>query len=91
MGVGEGAGVHARGDEACDVGDIRHQVGPHFVGDLAELGEVDHARVGAVAAENDLGLVFVCGLADGVVVDLLVLRVALVVMQGVVDGVVEDA
>jgi hypothetical protein len=86
MAVGEGAGVLARGDEARDVGDVGHQQGAALVGDGAELREVDHAAVGRVAAEQQLGLVLHAELLDRVVVDLLVPGVVLAVVQRVVDG-----
>mmetsp|Transcript_37835 Transcript_37835/g.75400 ORF Transcript_37835/g.75400 Transcript_37835/m.75400 type:complete len:381 (-) Transcript_37835:18-1160(-) len=50
----EGRRVQARGDEAADVGDVRHQVRADLVGDLAELLEVHDPRVGRGAAEDHL-------------------------------------
>ena len=57
---------------------------PHLVGDLAEGGEVDGARVGAVPADDQLGLVLEGQLADLVVVDRLGVAPH-VVGDGVVD------
>ena len=66
---GHRVGVHAGGDEAGDVGDVGHQQGAALVGDLAEGGEVDGARVGAVAADDELGPVLQRQRAHLVVVD----------------------
>jgi len=41
-------------DQARDVRDIGHHVRADFIGDGAELREVDRAGIGAIAAENDL-------------------------------------
>lgn len=45
------------GDEAGDVGDIEHDEGADFVGDLAEFRRVDDAGIGAGAADDHLGMV----------------------------------
>ena len=52
--VVDGVRVQARGDEAREVGHVDHQQGAHLVGDLAEAGEVQHARVGGPAGEQHL-------------------------------------
>ena len=62
-------GVHAGGDEPGDVGDVGHEQRPALVGDRAEGGEVDGARVGAVAADDELGPVLQRERAHLVVVD----------------------
>ena len=49
--------VHARGDEAGDVRHVHHHRRADLVGDLAELREVEGARVGAGADDDDLRLV----------------------------------
>jgi hypothetical protein len=72
LGVGhrvEVAAEHLAGDQAGEVGHVDHEHGPDLVGDLAEDAEVDPARIGAVAGQQDqrpeaLGL-----LADLVVVE----------------------
>ena len=72
LGVGhrvEVAAEHLAGDQPGEVGHVDHEHGPDLVGDLAEDAEVDLARVGAVAGQQDqrpeaLGL-----LADLVVVE----------------------
>ena len=46
-----------RGDEAGVVGHVDHQLGADRVGDLAEGGEVDLARVGGPAGDDQLRLV----------------------------------
>ena len=91
VGVWEGAGVFAGGDESSDVCDVGHEECAGFVCDLAELFEVDLSWVGGVAAEDDFGFVLVGGGADGFVVDLFVLGVLFVVVECVVDGLIEDA
>ena len=53
--VRDRVGMHARGDEAGDMSDVGEQHGAHLVGDLAERREVDDPRVGAVAADDELG------------------------------------
>ena len=45
--VGNGAGMHAGGDEAGDVGHVDHQERVHFARDFAERGEIEGARIGA--------------------------------------------
>src|SRR6516162_1120262 len=46
--------VRAPGDQAGDVGDVGDQHRPHLVGDLGEGREVDGARDGRPAAEDQL-------------------------------------
>ena len=70
---------------------VGHECCADFVGDLAELFEVDLSWVGGVAAEDGFGFVLFGGGAYGVVVYLFVLWVIFVVVECVVDGVVEDA
>lgn len=52
--VREGRGVEPCGDEAADVGHVRHEEGADLIGDGAELGEVDDAGVGGGPAEDHL-------------------------------------
>ena len=39
------------------MGDVGHQGGTHLTGDLGEAGEVDGARIGAGAADDESGFV----------------------------------
>mmetsp|Transcript_58697 Transcript_58697/g.139771 ORF Transcript_58697/g.139771 Transcript_58697/m.139771 type:complete len:372 (-) Transcript_58697:293-1408(-) len=48
----EGRGVLARGHEATDVRDVRHEDGAHLVGDRPELPEVDDPGVGGGPAQD---------------------------------------
>ena len=61
----------ARRHEAGDVRHVDHEVGAHGVRDLREALEVDDARVGGGAGDDDLGLFGLGLLGDGVVVDAL--------------------
>ena len=54
LGVAHRARVMPRGDETRDVRDVGEQQRADLVGDLAELREVDHARVGGRAALDQL-------------------------------------
>ena len=44
--------MHAARDQACDVGDVRAQLGPDFVGNFAEFHEIQNARVGGGAGPH---------------------------------------
>mmetsp|Transcript_109442 Transcript_109442/g.274134 ORF Transcript_109442/g.274134 Transcript_109442/m.274134 type:complete len:517 (+) Transcript_109442:95-1645(+) len=48
----EGRGVHACGDQAGDVRNVRHEQRAHLICDRAELGEVHDARVGGGTAQD---------------------------------------
>ena len=52
VGVLDRVGVLAGGDEAGEVGHVDHQLGADRVGDLAEGGEVELARVGRPAGDD---------------------------------------
>ena len=54
VGVRHRVGVQAGGDEAGEVGHVDHQLGADLVGDLAEAREVELARVGRPAGEDQL-------------------------------------
>ncbi|EAU64874.1 conserved hypothetical protein [Stigmatella aurantiaca DW4/3-1] len=54
---GHGRRVNPRGHQAGDVRHVHHHRRAHAVGDLAELAEIERARVGARAHDDDLGLV----------------------------------
>ena len=81
---GHGIGVQPGRDEARDMGDVGQQQGADLVGDPAESGEVDDARIGAVAADDQPGSVLESQSADLVVVDRLGVA-AHVVRHGIVD------
>ena len=57
------------GHESGDVGDIGHQIRANLVGDLTELGEVDHTGIRAEAANDQLGFAFQRSLPDMVHVE----------------------
>ena len=65
-------GVQTRGDQAGEVGHVDHEEGTHLVGDLPEGGEVELARVGGPAGDDELGAVLVGEPADLVHVDAVV-------------------
>ena len=52
VGIGNRARMLARRDEACDVGDVHHEVGADLLRDLAELLKVDDARIGGSAGDD---------------------------------------
>ena len=78
VGVRHRVRVVAGGDQAGIVGHVDHEVGAHLVGDGAEAGEVDLARVGGGAGDDELRLRLQRALAHGVHVDQLVLLADLV-------------
>ena len=69
VGVRHRVGVLAGGDQAGEVGHVDHQLGPDRVGDLAEGGEVELARVGGPAGDDHLRLVLLGEARDLVHVD----------------------
>src|SRR5699024_4852709 len=69
VGVRHRVGVQSSGHQAGEVGHIGPQVGADLVGDLAEGGEVELARVGGPAGDDHLGLGFDGGPAHFVHVD----------------------
>ena len=48
-------GMQPGGDQTGEVGHVDHQVGAHLVGDLAETGEVQMARIGRPTRNDHLG------------------------------------
>ena len=66
---GHRVGVQAGGDEAREVGHVDHQERADGVGDLAEALEVEEARVGRPAGEQQLRLALVGDPLDLVHVD----------------------
>ena len=75
LGVRRRRRVDARGDEPGDVRHVDHEDGAHLVGDLAEASEVDGARVGRVARDDDLRPPLAGNRGDDLVVELLGLGV----------------
>ena len=66
--------MHAGGDQPGDVRHVDQQQRAHAVGDLAEAREVDDARVGAGAGDDQLGPCSCGQPRERVVVDALGLR-----------------
>src|SRR5215475_10658678 len=52
--VGHRIGIELRNDEACDVGDVGHEVRADGVGDLTETGEIEPAWIGREASDDQL-------------------------------------
>ena len=71
VGIGHGAHVDARSDEAGDMRHIDHEVRADGIGDLTELGKVDLAGIGGGAREDHLGLALLRDAIELIVVDLL--------------------
>ena len=67
--------MEAGGDEAGDVRDVDHEVSADFVGDFREAREVDDARIGGGAGDDQLRLALFSLLLECVVVDALRLLV----------------
>ena len=57
MRVRERARMRAAGDESGEMRHVDHQIGADLVGDLAEALEIDDARIGRAAGDDDLRLV----------------------------------
>ena len=56
MGVRERAGMHAAGHQAGEMRHVDHEEGADLVGDLAEAAEIDDARIGRAAGDDQLRL-----------------------------------
>ncbi len=69
MGVRDGARMDPAGHQAGDVSHVDHQIGSDPVGDGAEAGEVDGARIGRAAGDDQPGPVLVGQGLDRVIVD----------------------
>jgi hypothetical protein len=54
---GNGVRMHAAGDQPGEMRHVDEQIGADLVGDLAEAREVDDARIGGAAGDDDLRLV----------------------------------
>ncbi len=74
VGVRDGGGVQARGDQPGEVGHVDHEPGADLVGDAAERGEVELARVGRPARDDQLRAALVGEAGDLVHVDPVVVR-----------------
>ena len=72
--VRDRGGIEAGGDQSGDVRDVGHQQRADAIGDLAEAREVERARVGGEAGDDQLGLVLLRQPLQRVVVDRLGLR-----------------
>ena len=57
MRVRKRRGMRAAGDEAGEMRHVDHQIGADFVADLAEALEVDDARIGRAAGDDQFRLV----------------------------------
>ena len=71
VGRSDGVGVETCGNEAGDMSDVAHEVGPDLAGDLGELGEVDLAGIGGAAGDDHFGFMLAGELPHVVVVDAL--------------------
>jgi hypothetical protein len=72
IGVAEGRGMHASGDQTGEMGHVDHQIRPDLVGNDAEAREVEDPRIGRTAGDDQLGLVLECQPLDFVEVDQMV-------------------
>ena len=71
MGIGHRGRVDAGGHKTGDVGHIYHQVSPHGIGHLAELGKVDDAGIGGGTGHDQFGPAGLGGFQEAVIVDAL--------------------
>ena len=69
MSVRQRARQHRRGDKAGEVRHVHHEQGADPVGDGAEAGEVDLARIGAAAGDDQLRPVLFGEAFDLVIID----------------------
>ena len=67
--VGHRAGVDPGGNEAGDVGDVRHHDSAGFPPDPGEALEIDQARIGGGAAEQEFGPVALRQVGDFIVIE----------------------
>ncbi|SKF64881.1 Uncharacterised protein [Mycobacteroides abscessus subsp. bolletii] len=56
MGVWHRGRVYARRDQTGEMGHVNHQVCADLIGDAAEFGEVEPARIGRPAGQDQFGL-----------------------------------
>ena len=64
--------MQPRRDQSRDVRDVYHKICADFIGDLAQAGEIDDARISRSPRNDHFRLVFEGDLFEGVVVDALV-------------------
>ena len=69
LSVGHRAGVRAPGHQPGEVGHVHQIEGADVVGDGAHAGEVNDARVGAAAADDELGAGFAGAGRQRIVID----------------------
>ena len=82
MGVAERGRVLARGDQPGEMRHVDQQQRAHLVGDCAEAGEIEMARIGRAAGDDQLGPMLLGQPLDLVEVDQMV-----VAAHAVLDGV----
>ena len=69
MGIRHRARMHARRHQPGEMRHIHHERGADAVGDLAETGEIEEARIGRPTGDDELRPVLVGEFSDPVVVD----------------------
>lgn len=69
IGVLEGRGDNASGNQTRDVGHVDNKVGTNLVGDLAHALVVNQTAVGRGTSDQDLGAVQLSVGLEGVIVD----------------------
>ena len=69
LGIGHGVLMHAACYQTGDMSHIHHQISADLIADLAELLEVDSARISGSAADDHLRLALLCDLEHLIVVD----------------------
>ena len=69
VGVRHGRRMRATGNKACEVRHVDHQDRADLVGDLAESGEIELARIGRMAGDQQFRTVLQGEFADGRVVE----------------------
>ena len=69
MGVRQRARMQPGGDEPGEMGHVDHEIGADGVGDGAEAREVDDARIGRAAGDDQSRLVLLGQALDLVIVD----------------------
>ena len=82
--IRNGVRINARCDETGHVRHVDVQIGTHLVGDRAKTREVEQARIGRKASDDELRLDLECLRFESVVVDLAVIGTD-AVLRGVED------
>ena len=70
--VGERAWMRAAGDESGEMRHVNHEYGADRIRDFAEAREINHARIGGAAGDDDFRLCVVRERLDFVIVDALI-------------------